>query len=103
MKALASTTQYSPLSLNMCGESRRGPANMGLAWDVRPGTPQIIWKNGLTSLGGCSCWVGMTMASATHEPLGIAVLLNGCWNKTQPNLVADNAGIAMLTEISAAI
>ena len=45
----------------------------------------------------------MTMASATQEPLGIAVLLNGCWNKTQPNLVADNARVAMLSEISAAI
>jgi hypothetical protein len=45
----------------------------------------------------------MTMASATQEPLGIAVLLNGYWNKTQPNLVADNAGVAMLSEISAAI
>jgi hypothetical protein len=62
-----------------------------------------IWRNGLTSLGGRSCWVGMTMASATQEPLGIAVLLNGCWNKTQPNLVADNARVAMLSEISAAI
>ena len=43
------------------------------------------------------------MASATQEPLGIAVLLNGYWNKTQPNLVTDNARVAMLSEISVAI
>jgi CubicO group peptidase (beta-lactamase class C family) len=103
MKALASTTQYSPLSVNLCGESQRGPANMGLAWDVRPGQPPIVWKNGLTSLGGCSCWIGMTMPGPTQQPLGIAVLLNGYWQKGQPNIVADDAGFAMLRQISAAI
>ncbi|MGH3596176.1 MAG: serine hydrolase domain-containing protein, partial [Mycobacterium sp.] len=103
MQALASTTQPSPLSVNQCGESRPGPANMGLAWQVAPGPPRVIWKDGLTSLGGCSCWIGMTMASPTQEPLGIAVLLNGYWNKGQPNVIADNAGMQMLKEISAAI
>ena len=103
MKALASTTQSSPLSLNQCGESRRGPANMGLAWQVSPGPPRLVWKNGLTSLGGCSCWIGMTMGGPNDEPLGIAVLANTYWTKGQPNIIADNAGIAMLKEISAAI
>ena len=103
MKALASTTQSSPLSLNQCGESRRGPANMGLAWQVSPGPPRIVWKDGLTSLGGCSCWIGMTMGGPNDEPLGIAVLANTYWTKGQPNIIADNAGIAMLKEISAAI
>ncbi len=102
-KALASTTQSSPLSLNQCGESQRGPANMGLAWQVMPGPPRIVWKDGLTSLGGCSCWIGMTMGGPNEEPLGIAVLANTYWTKGQPNIIADNAGIAMLKEISAAI
>jgi len=102
-KALASTTQSSPLSVNQCGESQRGPANMGLAWQVMPGPPRIVWKDGLTSLGGCSCWIGMTMGGAGEEPLGIAVLANTYWTKGQPNIIADNAGIAMLKEISAAI
>jgi beta-lactamase class C len=103
MKALASTTQYSPLSVDLCGESQRGPANMGLAWDVRPGEPPIVWKNGLTPLGGCSCWIGMTMPGPTQEPLGVAVLVNGYWQKGKPNIVADDAGFAMLRQISAAI
>jgi hypothetical protein len=103
MKALASTTQSTPLSLNHCGESQRGPANMGLAWQVAPGPPRVVWKDGLTSLGGCSCWIGMTMGGAGEEPLGIAVLLNSYWTKGQPNIIADNAGLAMLQEISAAI
>lgn len=102
MQALSSTTQSSPLSLNQCGESQKGPAEMGLAWQVSPGPPRIVWKDGLTSLGGCSCWIGMTMASPTQQPLGIAVLVNTYWNKGQPNLIADNAGLAMLKEISAA-
>lgn len=103
MTALASTTQTTPLSLNQCGESRPGPANMGLAWQLRPGSPPIIWKDGQTALGGCSCWVGMTMASPTQEPLGIAILLNGYWAKNQPNIIADTYGFAMLEQISNAI
>jgi hypothetical protein len=31
------------------------------------------------------------------------VLANTYWTKGQPNIIADNAGIAMLKEISAAI
>jgi CubicO group peptidase (beta-lactamase class C family) len=102
-KALASTTQSSPLSLNQCGESQRAPANMGLAWQVLPGPPRIVWKDGLTSLGGCSCWIGMTMGGPNEEPMGVAVLANTYWTNAQPNIIADNAGIAMLKEISAAI
>jgi beta-lactamase class C len=43
------------------------------------------------------------MGGAGEEPLGIAVLLNSYWTKGQPNIIADNAGLAMLQEISAAI
>jgi beta-lactamase class C len=103
MKALASTTQSSPLSLDQCGESQRGPANMGLAWQVAPGPPRIVWKDGQTALGGCSCWIGMTMGGPAEEPLGIAILLNGYWAKTKPNIIADTYGMAMLKQISAAI
>jgi CubicO group peptidase (beta-lactamase class C family) len=103
MKGLAATTQPSPLKVDMCGKPNPGPANMGLAWQVQAGPPQIIWKDGLTSLGGCSCWIGMTPASPTQEPLGIAILVNGYWNKTEPNVLADSHGSAMLKQISAAI
>jgi Beta-lactamase len=99
MKALTSTTRSSPLSLNRCGESQNGPANMGLAWQVSPGPPRMVWKDSLTSLGGCSCWICMTMGGPNEEPLGIAVLANSYWTKGQPNIIADNAGIAMLKEI----
>lgn len=75
---------------------------MALAWQVQPGPPQIIWKDGLTSLGGCSCWIGMTPAGPTQEPLGIAVLVNGYWNKDDPKALADAYGQAMLKQISAA-
>jgi hypothetical protein len=70
---------------------------------VSPGPPRMVWKDGLTSLGGCSCSIGMTMGGPNEEPLGIAVLANSYWTKGQPNIIADNAGIAMLKEISAAI
>lgn len=103
MKGLAATTQLSPLSVHACANPNGGPAQMGLAWQVQPGPPQIIWKDGLTELGGCSCWIGMTAASATQASLGIAVLANGYWNKSQPNVLADPYGTAMLRQISAAI
>jgi hypothetical protein len=81
-----------------------GVAAAAAAHDVQPvGPPRIIWKDGLTSLGGCSCWIGMTMGGPNEEPLGIAVLANTYWTKGQPNIIADHAGIAMLQEISAAI
>jgi hypothetical protein len=54
-------------------------------------------------LGGCSSWIGSTPPGPTQEPLGIAILVNGYWNKTKPELLADNHGPAMLKEISAAI
>jgi beta-lactamase class C len=103
MKGLASTTQPSPLKVGLCGKPNPGPAKMGLGWQVQPGPPQIIWKDGLTSLGGCSCWIGMTPSGATQQQLGIAILVNGYWNKTQPNVLADPHGSSMLKQIAAAI
>lgn len=103
LKALKTTTAPTPLSVDICGKQKPGPANMGLAWQVESGPPQIIWKDGLTSRAGCSCWVGFTPAGPAQEPLGIAVLLNGYWNKDKPAIVADNHGAAMLKQILAAI
>ncbi|WP_188112937.1 serine hydrolase domain-containing protein [Mycobacterium simiae] len=103
MKGLASTTQPSPLSVRVCGEANHGPTRMGLAWQVENGPPRIIWKDGLTSAGGCSCWIGITPAGPNQEPLGIAVLVNGFWNRDKPAVVADSHGPAILKEISATI
>jgi CubicO group peptidase (beta-lactamase class C family) len=103
MKALATTTQHSSLSVPVCGKSTRAPANMGLAWQFAPGPPKIIWKDGLTTRGGCSSWVGFTPPGPTQEPLGIAILINGYWNNEEPEILADSYGASMLKQISAAI
>jgi beta-lactamase class C len=104
MKGLAATTQPSSLSVHMCAKPETpGPALMGLAWQVEPGPPQIIWKDGLTALGGCSCWIGMIPAGANQEPLGIAILANGFWTRSDPRVIADGHGQAMLKQISSAI
>jgi hypothetical protein len=76
---------------------------MGLAWQVDPGPPPIIWNDGLTTWGGCSSWIGFTPGGPTQEPLGIAVLVNGFWNRDKPAVLADNHGHSMLKQISAAI
>lgn len=102
MKGVASTIAPAPLSVGVCGKAARGPAQMGLAWQVEAGPPQIVWKDGLTSLGGCSSWIGFTPPGPTQEPLGIAILVNGYWNKTKPEVLADAYGRSMLKEIAAA-
>ncbi|MDT5279458.1 MAG: hypothetical protein QOJ20_653 [Mycobacterium sp.] len=99
-RGLVATTQPAPLNVDMCGNPHPGPADMALAWQVQPGSPQMIWKDGLTSLGGCSCWIGMTPAGPAQQPLGIAVLVNGYWNKDDPKVLADAYGRAMLKQIS---
>jgi CubicO group peptidase (beta-lactamase class C family) len=82
-----------------------GPALMGLSWDVKPlhpkvpGTPNVIWKNGLTELGGCACWVGMIFEP---EPMGIAVLVNAYFDDTKQNIVPDPYGLTMLRKIAGA-
>lgn len=103
MRGLASTITPAPLSVDVCGKAARGPAQMGLAWQVEAGPPHIIWKDGLTSLGGCSSRIGFTPPGPAQEPLGIAILVNGNWNKTKPEVPADTYGRSMLNEISAGI
>jgi hypothetical protein len=90
-------------SVHTCGKSKPAPANMGLAWQLEPGPPQIIWKDGRSTRAGCSCWVGFTPSGPGQEPLGIAILVNGFWNNDNPAILADNHGPSMLKEISAAI
>ncbi|MCV7101597.1 serine hydrolase domain-containing protein, partial [Mycobacterium palustre] len=102
MAGLAETTRPAPLSVDVCGQAKRGPAHMGLAWQVEPGPPQIIWKDGLTSLGGCSCWIGFTPEGPDQEPLGVAILANGYWDKDEPAVLADAHGPELLRQISAA-
>ncbi|ETW21785.1 hypothetical protein MGAST_23875 [Mycobacterium gastri 'Wayne'] len=44
----------------------------------------------------------MLFRSPGQEPLGIAILVNGYWNKDKPAVLADNHGPAIIKEISAA-
>jgi hypothetical protein len=53
-------------------------------------------------LGGCSCWIGFTPPGPDQEPLGIAVLVNGYWDKREPAVLADSHGPELLRQISAA-
>ena len=104
MAALAATTTPSTLGgLKNCDEKKCAPASMGMAWQVTPGSPQIIWKDGLTTLGGCSCWIGMVPASEQDGGMGIAILANG-WvknDKEKIDIIADTAGWHMLRAIYA--
>jgi len=68
-----------------------------------PPQPLIVWKDGLTGWGGCSSWIGFTPPGPNQEPLGIAILVNGFWNKDKPEALTDGHGHAMLKQISAAI
>jgi CubicO group peptidase (beta-lactamase class C family) len=103
MKGLAATIQPSPLSVGMCGrQNSPGPRSMGLAWQVEPGPPQIIWKDGLTELGGCACWMGMIPAGPGQQGLGIAILVNGYFDLPRTNIFPDAYGTAMLRQIAAA-
>jgi CubicO group peptidase (beta-lactamase class C family) len=50
---------------------------MGLAWQIPTfGTAQVLIKNGATSKGGCSCWVGLTRYASNVPPVGVALMTN---------------------------
>jgi hypothetical protein len=75
---------------------------MAMGWQVDPGPPRIIWKDGLTH------WAAARLGSASLPPdppraLGIAILVNGYWTKEKPAILADGPGHKMLKEIAAAI
>jgi beta-lactamase class C len=106
MQALAATTTVSPLNLPPCTPGSV-PANMGLAWQGTSGMdgyPVIVWKDGLTFLGGCSGWIGMIPAQGepgTITPgtgMGIVILVNGFVVDPQFNInvIADSYGWSIL-------
>jgi beta-lactamase class C len=97
MQALAATTTVSPLNLPPC-TTGPVPQNMGLAWQGTSGDdgyPVIVWKDGATSLGGCSGWIGMIPAqqpSGIIVPgtgMGIVILVNGFIDDSNNNLYVD--------------
>jgi len=50
---------------------------MGLGWQIPTiGSAQVLTKNGVTSKGGCSCWVGLTRYDSTVPAVGIALMTN---------------------------
>jgi beta-lactamase class C len=103
MKGLVATTQPTPLAVEMCGrQNAPGPKFMGLAWQIEPGPPQIVWKDGLTELGGCACWMGMILGTTTQHPLGIAIMVNGYSNTQRTKILPDAYGRSMLKQIAAA-
>jgi CubicO group peptidase (beta-lactamase class C family) len=74
------------------------PFSMGLAWQIqKPDNSSaypIIAKDGATSRGGSSCWLGM-LSSTAPGPLGLAILTN-C-DGIEPN----SYGKSMLEQIAA--
>jgi CubicO group peptidase (beta-lactamase class C family) len=70
-----------------------------------------LFANGVSMRPDCFDWdAGLTRyldrlhsPGPTQEPLGIAVLVNGFWNKDKSAVLADNHGHSMLKQISAAI
>src|SRR5262245_9452783 len=96
MQALAATTAVKPLNPKPCTRDSV-PANMGLAWQGTSGDdgyPVIVWKDGATSLSGCSGWIGMIPAqqeSGTIAPgtgMGIVLLVNGFINDYGPDKIS---------------
>ena len=60
-QALVATTTLNGLALNACTAGQFVPPYMGMAWEGTAGTdgsPIVTWKDGLTTLGGCTCWIG---------------------------------------------
>jgi CubicO group peptidase (beta-lactamase class C family) len=82
-----------------------GPPSMGLAWQAselssEPQSPQLIWKNGGSSTGGCSTWVGL-IPNGEPSPIGLAIMANGWW-KEQTNDIhvsVDKTGLCLLQHL----
>jgi len=50
---------------------------MGLGWQIPTlSSAQTLTKDGSTSKGGCSCWVGLTRYDSAIAPAGIALMTN---------------------------
>jgi len=70
--------------------------SMGLGWQIPTfGSAEVLTKNGSTSKGGCSCWVGLTRYSPAVTPVGIALLTN------QVGVSPDETAASILREIIA--
>jgi beta-lactamase class C len=115
----AATTMFHPYPPTQpptpCAAGGESPLVMGLAWQPGKlfpgllGSPDIVWKDGGSSTGGCSSWIGMLFESP--GPMGIAILANGWWDTSDtgtelpPNLdiVVDNYGHNILSRIAEAL
>lgn len=72
---LLTTQEWPPPPLNW----KKQPTDfvMGLAWQISTfGQANVLFKNGATSAGGCSCWVGLTKYAADVPAVGIALMTN---------------------------
>lgn len=68
--------------------------SMGLGWQIPTiDSSQVLVKDGLTSLGGCSCWAGLTRYDPAVPPVGIALMTN------QVNVPPDLTGHTIFQEI----
>jgi Beta-lactamase len=63
-------------NLDCGGVSQPLPFDMGLAWKITHDQPAVWAKDGATSRGGGSAWVGFIPGTATTPGSGIAVLAN---------------------------
>ena len=71
---------------------------MGLGWQIptinlAENSAQVLTKDGLTSKGGCSCWIGLTRYASDVAPVGIVLLTNQDW------IGPDSTGRTILQQI----
>ncbi|MFL5806121.1 MAG: serine hydrolase [Roseiflexaceae bacterium] len=74
-QAITCTHQTYFSSSQQCSHAPAIPFDMGLAWQIHPlqaGGPIVYGKDGATSQGGYSCWIGFIPS----QQIGLAVLTN---------------------------
>ena len=72
------------------------PFAMGLGWQIPTvASAQVLAKDGATSKGGCTCWVGLTRYALTVPPAGIALMTN------QDGVAPDGTARTILEQIIA--
>jgi len=74
-QAITCTHQTYFNSSQQCSHAPAIPFDMGLAWQIHPlqaGGPIVYGKDGATSQGGYSCWIGFIPS----QQIGLAVLTN---------------------------
>lgn len=93
-QALADTTQvWIPDPWTPPPNSKRMEFAMGLGWQIPTidSAPALV-KDDLTSVGGRSCWVGLTRCVQAVPPVGIAIMTN------QVNVPPDHCGHTILQQ-----